>query len=196
LNPVLSDGGGHEVMNVMTGAKMTKGRIWEMPITETIIQAVESLAKSQGYKSLKLKGKNKTRLLPSDWDEDEEHIFDDNYESDDDDSDDDNEDEMERYDEIDHEELDDLNNDNNNNENNNNDNEEDDDEVEQQNNEQNEQQPDEQPADNDNNRGIEEDGPDIIPDDTSETGEGRNRTQPERLTYDRLGATHQQMKKK
>ena len=58
LNPVLSNGGGHEVMNVMTGAKMTKGRIWEMPITETIIQAVESLAKSQGYKSLKLKGKN------------------------------------------------------------------------------------------------------------------------------------------
>ena len=84
LGPVMTDGGGHEVMNIVTGAKMTKGRVWEMPITETIIQAVESLAKSQGYTSLKLKGKNKTRLLPSDWDEDEEYIFDGSYDSDND----------------------------------------------------------------------------------------------------------------
>ena len=48
--------------------------------------AVESLAKLQGYKALKLLGKNKTQLLPSNWDEDEEFIFDDSYNSDDDDN--------------------------------------------------------------------------------------------------------------
>ena len=77
LTPVLSDGGGHMVMNIATGAAMYKSRVWTVPITETMIRAVESLAESQGYKSLKLQGKNKTRLLPSDWDEDEEYIFDD-----------------------------------------------------------------------------------------------------------------------
>ena len=67
-------------MNLKTGAKMHKGRVWELPITESVISAVESLAKSQGYTSLKLKGKNKTRLLPSDWDEEEEYIYDEDYE--------------------------------------------------------------------------------------------------------------------
>ena len=88
----MNDSGGHIVMNLMTGAKMTKPRVWELPITETVIQAVESLAKSQGYKTLKLTGKNKTRLLPSDWDKDKEYIFDDSYDSDDDDDDDDEDD--------------------------------------------------------------------------------------------------------
>ena len=69
LEPEMNDSGGHIVMNIVTGAKMTKPRVWEVPITETVIQAVESLAKSQGYKTLKLTGKNKTRLLPSDWDD-------------------------------------------------------------------------------------------------------------------------------
>ena len=81
----MNDSGGHVVMNLMTGAKMTKPRVWEVPITETVIQAVESLAKLQGYKTLKLMGKNKTRLLPSDWDKDEEYVFDDSYDSDNDD---------------------------------------------------------------------------------------------------------------
>ena len=99
---------------------MTKPRVWEVPITETVIQAVESLAKSQGYKTLKLTGKNKTRLLPSDWDEDKEYILDDSYDSDDDDDDDDDEigDEFEH---IDAQELDKLRADNKNNNNNNND---------------------------------------------------------------------------
>ena len=64
LEPNMSPSGGHFVMNLKTGAKMHKGRVWELPITESVIQAVESLAKSQGYTSLKLKGKNKTQLLP------------------------------------------------------------------------------------------------------------------------------------
>ena len=93
---------------------MIKGRVWEVPITETIIQAVESLAKSQGYKSLKLQGKNKTRLLPSDWDEDEEYIFDDSYDSDDDDDDSDDDHDEDEYEDINDDEIEDLEKDNDN----------------------------------------------------------------------------------
>ena len=75
LEPNFTSAGGHYVMNIATGAKMLKSRLWTVPITPTVIQAVESLAESQGYKTLKLLGKNKTRLLPSDWDEDEEYIL-------------------------------------------------------------------------------------------------------------------------
>ena len=62
----MNDSGGHIVMNLVTSQKVTKPHVWEMPIAKTMIQAVESLAKLQGYKTLKLTGKNKTRLLPSD----------------------------------------------------------------------------------------------------------------------------------
>ena len=73
-------------MNIVTGAKMHKPRVWEVPITELIVQAVESLAelqgyktlKLQGYKTLKLQGKNKTQLLPGNWNEEEEYIYSDN----------------------------------------------------------------------------------------------------------------------
>ena len=113
-------------MNIATGACMTKNRLWCVPITQTVINAVESLAESQGYKSLKLLGKNKTRLLPSDWDEDEEYIFDDSYDSDDDDDNDEEEDNVDRFEEINEDEIEALheNNNNENNENNEHENEE------------------------------------------------------------------------
>ena len=95
-------------MNIATGAKMLKSRLWTVPITPTVIQAVESLAESQGYKTLKLLGKNKTRLLPSDWDEDEEYIFDDDYDSDDNSDDNNDDDNVDRFEEIDENEIDDL----------------------------------------------------------------------------------------
>ena len=46
----MSPSGGHWIMNIVTGAKMHKPRVWEVPITESIIHAVESLAELQGYK--------------------------------------------------------------------------------------------------------------------------------------------------
>ena len=87
---------------------MHKKRLWSVPITQTVINAVESLAKSQGYKALKLLGKNITRLLPSDWDEDEEYIFDDSYDSDNSDDDDDADDNLDRFEEIDDAEIEEL----------------------------------------------------------------------------------------
>ena len=68
-------------MNIATGAHMHKKQTWTVPMTQTVINAVEFLAKLQGYKALKLLGKNKTRLLPSNCDKDEEYIFDNSYNS-------------------------------------------------------------------------------------------------------------------
>jgi len=91
-------------MNLKTGARMHKARVWEVPITESVIRAVESLAESQGYETLKLTGKNKTRLLPSDWDEDNEYIYNEDYDQEDD-NEENNEQEMETFDEIDKNEI-------------------------------------------------------------------------------------------
>ena len=41
-----------------------------------------------------------TRLLPSDWDEDEEYIFDDSYNIDDDDEDKNDEDNVDEFDDV------------------------------------------------------------------------------------------------
>ena len=126
--------------------------------------------------------------MPSDWDEDEEYIFDDSYDSDDD-NDDDEDDIGNEYDEIDPAELDDLNEENANN-NQNNDNVEAEDVVEEEENENDEaeQQPLVEDVDD-------EDEPDVVPDDSTvgtNEQQGRQRTQTERLTYSRLGETHQQ----
>ena len=40
LKPNFSNAGGHFVMNIATGAKMLKSRLWTVPITPTVIQAV------------------------------------------------------------------------------------------------------------------------------------------------------------
>ena len=88
LQPHFKSLGSHYIMNIATGARMHKKRLWSVPITQTVINAAKSVAKSQGYKALKLLGKNKTRLLPSDWDEDEEYLLDNSYDSDDSDNDD------------------------------------------------------------------------------------------------------------
>ena len=102
-------------MNIRTGAKMHKARVWEVPITESVICAVESFAELQGYKTLKLTGKNKTQLLPSDSDEEEEYIYNEDYEEEDKIKE---EEQLKTYDEVNKNEIDNLVNDNYNNINN------------------------------------------------------------------------------
>ena len=46
--------GGHYIMNIATGTSMHKKPMLTVPITQTVINAVKSLAKLQGYKALKL----------------------------------------------------------------------------------------------------------------------------------------------
>ena len=104
-------------MNIATGARMHKKRLWSVPITQTVINAVKSLAKLQGYKALKLLGKNKTRLLPSNWDKDEEYIFDDSYDSNDSDNDNNKDKNVDRFEEINENKIEELHENNKNNDN-------------------------------------------------------------------------------
>ena len=67
LRPMTNIQGGHELMNLHTGQMISRSRIWERPITNLVIQAVEALAHEQGITTLKLTGRNKINLFPADW---------------------------------------------------------------------------------------------------------------------------------
>ena len=54
-------------MNLETGEIITRQYVTPIPITPTVIRAVEALAEAQGVKSLKITGRNKVRILPADW---------------------------------------------------------------------------------------------------------------------------------
>ena len=104
---------GHELMNLETGELITRGRIWEVPITSLVIRAVEEMAYNQGIKSLKVTGKNKVPLLPANWvagvdhDQDLEDGEDEDYMPMEDDLNDDDNDDM-NADNIEQDEIDDL----------------------------------------------------------------------------------------
>jgi hypothetical protein len=67
LRPMSSKQGGHELMNLQTGMVITRNTIWERPLTDLVIQAVEAMAAEQGIKTLKLTGRNKIPIYPADW---------------------------------------------------------------------------------------------------------------------------------
>ena len=67
LRPMSNKQGGHEVMNLATGQVITRTKVWERPVTELVIKAVETMAAEQGIKTLKLEGQNKVPLFPADW---------------------------------------------------------------------------------------------------------------------------------
>jgi len=62
-----NDQGGHEAMSLSTGKKITPNRVFEIPVTNTVIKHVEAMADAQGIKSLKLTNRLKTRFYPADW---------------------------------------------------------------------------------------------------------------------------------
>ena len=105
LRPTADKQAGHEIMNLATKAVMTCARVWEIPITPSIIQMVEDMAEKEGIKTLKITGKNKQPILPVDWvagvdydfdeldDDNAEDVDDENYDpNEEDDGDDDNDD--------------------------------------------------------------------------------------------------------
>ena len=67
LRPANNKQEGHIVMNLQTGLAMTRHKLWEVPVTDMVIKAVEALAKQQGITTLKLEGRNKIPLHPADW---------------------------------------------------------------------------------------------------------------------------------
>jgi len=67
LRSMPNDQGGHEAMSLSTGKKITPNRVFEIPVTNTVIKHVEAMAEAQGIKSLMLTNRLKTRFYPADW---------------------------------------------------------------------------------------------------------------------------------
>ncbi|MGC9176782.1 MAG: hypothetical protein ACP5F1_06890 [Thermoplasmata archaeon] len=122
LRPVDNIQGGHELMDLNSGRLITLPRVVEIPITNLVIKAVESMAEEQGIKSLKLQNHRKTIFYPADWIAGVDYINendDDNDDNNDNDNDetvtDENENEMddtsddaEQYDHVDQQEIEEL----------------------------------------------------------------------------------------
>ena len=87
-------------------------RVWEIPITDVIIKAVEAMGEAQGIESLKLQTRRKPIFYPADWIAGVEYANDE-YDEDDDDDDDENndnenDDDEEAYDHIDQADIDEI----------------------------------------------------------------------------------------
>jgi hypothetical protein len=67
LRPMTNIQGGHELMNLHNGYKFTRPHVTEIPVTPLVIAAVESLAKKQGFKQLKMKDRSGVLLHPANW---------------------------------------------------------------------------------------------------------------------------------
>ena len=115
LGPIWEKPGGHKLMDLHTGRVITRQKVTEIPVTPTVIKAVEEMAERQGMKGLKIRTRHETRIHPADWiagvdyednDEDDE----DEYEDDgnEDYRYDDELDEEEHYDRVDEDEIDEL----------------------------------------------------------------------------------------
>ena len=114
LRPAQNQQGGHELMDLNSGQVITRNIVHEIPVTDVVIKAVETMAYDQGFKSMKFKNRNGVVFFDTDW------IAGVDYEEDDieDDGDEDapyryeaEQDENMEYDHIDPEEVDDLNQD-------------------------------------------------------------------------------------
>ena len=87
LCPIIGRNSRHEILNLATGQPLTRPRVWGVPLTNSVIKRVKSLAKKDSIKSLKLTAKNGDCLLTTEWEDDMEseyHKDDDDYLDDDD----------------------------------------------------------------------------------------------------------------
>ena len=94
LRPAQNQQGGHELMDLNSGKLITRNIVHEIPVTDVVIKAVETMAFAQGFTTLKFKNRNKIIFHDADWiagvdyDENEEENDDDEpYTQEDDDND-------------------------------------------------------------------------------------------------------------
>ena len=59
--------GGHKVMNLVTGKLIHPMKVYPLPVTNFVINAVEAMAKEQKMTTLKITGRNKHRIYPANW---------------------------------------------------------------------------------------------------------------------------------
>ena len=67
LRPAKNKQGGHEVMDLTTFRPITRPRVWQVPVTDLVIRAVEQKAEDQGMKSLKFTNRRGQPLFPANW---------------------------------------------------------------------------------------------------------------------------------
>ena len=119
LRPMPNLQGGHELMDLRTGRVITRRKVTEIPITDSVIRIVKEMAEQQGIKSLKLTGRNKQPIHPADWIAGVDYNAENNNEVDDNDdefrederddyAEDADMDDADAYDRIDQSEIDDL----------------------------------------------------------------------------------------
>jgi hypothetical protein len=70
LGPSKNKQVGHELLDLSTGRVITRPRVKEIPMTDTIIRAVEGMAEAEGIKSLKFTHRDGTPFEQPDWIED------------------------------------------------------------------------------------------------------------------------------
>ena len=54
-------------MDINSGRIKKPMHVWELPVTDLVINAVETMAENQGIKSLKMSNRNKNNIYPADW---------------------------------------------------------------------------------------------------------------------------------
>eukprot|EP00978_Attheya_sp_CCMP212_P000843 scaffold1766_cov39-Attheya_sp.AAC.3 len=115
MRPAHNQQGGHELMDLNSGKLITRNIVHEIPVTDVVIKAVETMAYAQGFKSLKFKNRHGVIFHDADWiagvdyddnDEEEEEDDDETYHHDP--EDDQNEEELEEQEQIDPNEVDDI----------------------------------------------------------------------------------------
>lgn len=67
LCPIQNIQGGHELMDLNSGKLVTRHKITEIPITQTVIKAIEAMAFAQGFKNLKFKNWHGIIFHPTNW---------------------------------------------------------------------------------------------------------------------------------
>ena len=67
LYPNTNQQGGHVVMNLQTGLRVTRSKVIGLPLTKTIQDAVESMAEKQGITTMKYRNKKGIAIPNVDW---------------------------------------------------------------------------------------------------------------------------------
>jgi hypothetical protein len=103
LRPGQNQQGGHELMeDLNSGRLITHNIVREIPVTDTVIKAVETMAYAEGFKSLKFKNRHGVIFHDADWIAGVDY---DENDEDDDDDDDNDENQQEADDDLNGEEL-------------------------------------------------------------------------------------------
>ena len=67
LRPAQNQQGGHELMDLNSGQLITRNIVDEIPVTDVVIKAIETMAYNQGFKSLKFYNRNGVIYHDADW---------------------------------------------------------------------------------------------------------------------------------